>query len=251
MKWYLPCVRAMAPPTSSSLQRSLLKTLRALDIDCHASADKAAVELLNGLRLEPILMASESIARGRFRSSTVIEIRHAQRFENVLFEYQHSTGKTSQSSITAGFRSWAQMDLPTLLDACQDELEDCSALEMSYPARDNGVEFKRQVLLGPMAHYQEHPAATLEEHEFCPCCLFTKSMNAFSELLTCRGFFGIRLYASRDGTGHCEADCRVNGNDFQAALPLLRAYAASWPDAGMEYRKQYVVIRNLYKSSTR
>ena len=28
-----------------------------------------------------------------------------------------------------------------------------------------------------------------------------------------------------------------------AALPLLRAYAASWPQAGLEFRKQYVVIR--------
>jgi len=29
----------------------------------------------------------------------------------------------------------------------------------------------------------------------------------------------------------------------EAALPLLRAYAASWPPAGLEFRKQYVVIR--------
>ena len=40
MKWYLPCVRAMDSPTSSSLQRSLLKTLRALDIDELPHADE-------------------------------------------------------------------------------------------------------------------------------------------------------------------------------------------------------------------
>jgi hypothetical protein len=39
------------------------------------------------------------------------------------------------------------------------------------------------------------------------------------------------------------ADCRVNGHDFAPALPLLRAYAARWPQAGLEFRKQYVVIR--------
>ncbi|KAG1601977.1 hypothetical protein G6F45_014296 [Rhizopus arrhizus] len=68
-------------------------------------------------------------------------------------------------------------------------------------------------------------------------------MDAFDELLRARPLLAIRRFASRDAEGLCEADCRVNGHDFAAALPLLRAYAASWPQAGLEFRKQYGVIR--------
>jgi hypothetical protein len=39
-----------------------------------------------------------------------------------------------------------------------------------------------------------------------------------------------------------QADCRVNGEDWLAGADALRAYVATWPDRGLETRKQYVLI---------
>jgi hypothetical protein len=61
---------------------------------------------------------------------------------------------------------------------------------LTYPAGDDGEEHERTVVLGPLAHYraQEVDASTCSEddHGSCPCCLFTRSMEAFDELLKAR-----------------------------------------------------------------
>ncbi|WZB63440.1 hypothetical protein WJ970_11385 [Achromobacter xylosoxidans] len=71
------------------------------------------------------------------------------------------------------------------------------------------------MVLGPVAHYAESPApAQDEEHPFCPCCLFTNSLDAFHGILRDGGYAAIRLYAARDANGEISADCRVNGEDY-------------------------------------
>jgi hypothetical protein len=104
----------------------------------------------------------------------------------------------------------------------------------------------RQVILGPVAHLATNPPPKKKEaHPFCPCCLFTESMEAFHAVLQTDQFLGVRLFASRDQLGVAAADCRVNGEDFAAALPALTAYVEKWPQRGLEFRKQYVVIRTV------
>ena len=61
------------------------------------------------------------------------------------------------------------------------------------------------------------------------------------------GFFGIRFFAVRDEQGVTEADCRVNGEDWAVGAEALRKYAATWPGAGYEFRKQYVILHTLGK----
>ncbi len=34
----------------------------------------------------------------------------------------------------------------------------------------------------------------------------------------------------------------MNGEDFEPGKAALRKYAATWPDRGVEFRKQYVVV---------
>ena len=82
-------------------------------------------------------------------------------------------------------------------------------------------------------------------HEFCPCCLFTNSIAAFDDLLKDRAFHGIRLFVTRDTNGEIEADCRVDGIDRPEAVAALIKYAQTWPDRGLEYRKQYVCVQTL------
>ncbi len=46
----------------------------------------------------------------------------------------------------------------------------------------------------------------------------------------------------RDESGAPGADCRINGEDYEPGMEALRAYVATWPGAGVEYRKQYVFL---------
>jgi hypothetical protein len=50
-----------------------------------------------------------------------------------------------------------------------------------------------------------------DEHSFCPCCLLTRSFEAFKALFEGERFHALRLYAARDLDGLAQADCRVNG----------------------------------------
>src|SRR5206468_4947721 len=63
-----------------------------------------------------------------------------------------------------------------------------------------------------------------DAHPFCPCCLLTRSLEAFRELIEDDGFYGLRLYAMRDEQGIPQADCRVNGDDWEKGAQALRDY---------------------------
>ena len=56
---------------------------------------------------------------------------------------------------------------------------------------------------------------------------------------------GIRLFATRNAEGVTQADCRINGIDWPPGVAALLKYVATWPDRGLEYRKQFVAIRTL------
>src|SRR5215510_12369335 len=88
-----------------------------------------------------------------------------------------------------------------------------------------------------------HALSRVDSWSFCPCCLLTNSYGAFESLIESDGFFAIRLLAMRNGDGSAQADCRVNGEDWQAGQRALCDCARTWPDAGFEVRKQYVVLQ--------
>jgi hypothetical protein len=70
-------------------------------------------------------------------------------------------------------------------------------------------------------------------------------MLAFQALLETDDFYGIRFYAMRDADGNPQADCRVNGEDWEPGAAALREYVAKWPERGFEFRKQYVVLQTV------
>ena len=57
-------------------------------------------------------------------------------------------------------------------------------------------------------------------------------------------FYGIRFFAARDKNGAATADCRVNGEDWEDGKAGLREYVKTWPDRGVEFRKQYIIIQS-------
>lgn len=205
----------------------------------------------SGYKLLPQIASFQPLDKGGIRTVTTIQIHHPTLVPDGIFEYQHSTGDYTQSSIREGFEQWVRTDFLALLDAVLPQGQACMSLVLTLPGTEGRPERTRRAVLGPIFHYQSEPPANDldEEHPFCPCCLLTRSFLAFKELFEGDGFFGVRLFAARDPEGVTGADCRVNGGDYQAGVEALKAYAASWPPAGYEFRRQYVIFRTIENRS--
>ncbi len=208
---------------------------------------EVSLELPSGIHLEPVFLASYALDNGSIRTTSHVVARHPVFFSQGVIEFQHSVGTTVENSLAIGFSNWAKMDLLALEDAVLPIPRKCTFMSMEFPLPENAAPRMRQIILGPIAHLATSQAAQAadEEHPFCPCCLFTNSIEAFRSILESDAFVGIRLFASKDFEGKIATDCRVNGEDFSAALAHLVAYVNTWPiRPGLEYRKQYVVIRS-------
>lgn len=222
-------------PASATLESLFVEALRGEGFACRETADGITMD--NGLLFSLEYLESEPIGENALRTVSKVFCKHPAYFPEGLFEFQHASGSTEVESLLNGFRSWAQTDLATLSDAVSNEVN--ASLVMEMP---------RKVFMGPYIHHATTAPAgqdcSDQCHDFCPCCLFTNSIEAFRDLLASQAFYGIRLYACRSDEGMLAADCRVNGEDFPAGAELLKQYAATWPPRGLEFRKQYVVIRN-------
>lgn len=204
------------------------------------------LRLGSGIELQPQFLEAVRSDRGSVRTATRIVATHASHFPEGLPEYQHAAGDTPEASVVDGFKAWSRMDLVALEDAIRDKPLECTMMMMSFPSTDTGESRSRRVVLGPTAHYvSAGEQAEDEEHPFCPCCLVTKSIAAFKPVFESDQTVGIRLFASIDANGEIAADCRVNGEDYPVGVEHLVEYAKTWPRrAGLEYRKQYVVVRS-------
>lgn len=245
-----------APPSSTpipeseeptALQEIFIATLREEGYPCRMQ--KGDIVLESGLAASVEYLETQTINDACVRTTSRVTCRHALHFPEGIFEFQHASGASEVESLCDGFRTWAQTDLATLCDALSDETQSSLRMEMSIPAKDGRPERKRKLFMGPYLHTVARPAVEPGAcgdgcHEFCPCCLFTNSIDAFRALLESPGFVGIRLYACRDEDGAVAADCRVNGEDYALGVEHLKKYAATWPARGFEIRKQYVTIRN-------
>lgn len=236
------------PESPTTLAGILADALRAEGYACRARNDEVFLE--SGLVASAEYLEQQAINETAMRTSSKIVCRHPIHFPNGLFEFQHASGSSEEESLLNGFRTWVQTDLATLEDAVADDQESCLLMEMSLPSKDGKPELKRKFFMGPYVHNvatPAEPAAACEGecHDFCPCCLLTKSLDAFQEQIGSRAFVGIRLYACRDEDGAIAADCRVNGEDHPLGVEHLKRYAATWPQRGFEIRKQYVAIRTI------
>lgn len=206
----------------------------------------------SGLVFQPRLVEAQPLEGRGIRTVTTIEISHPDLALEGVFEYQHATGDNVNDSIKKGLEQWVRLDLPVLLDASRQRAETCVALEKSFPAEDGAPDRIRRVLLGPVEDF----AATLwpvtdadigsaDHPPSCSCCLFTHTMDAFESLVESDKFYAIRLYAGRDPAGAPLVDSRVNGHHWEEGAEALREYVKTWPQRGVEFRKQYVVVQTL------
>ena len=202
------------------------------------------VEMENGIILQPQIVAMQPQEKDGVKTTTTIEASHPGIFPKGVFEFQHSIGNEMMDSVRKGFDSWVQLDWPVLTDAVTKGKASCMAMQMKREATQDQLAIARRFILGPTMHMVAKPQdAKTGEHDFCPCCLFTNSIDAFKPLFEGDAFYGIRLFAARDADGLIQADCRVNGRDYPAGQAALLEYVKKWPDRGFEFRKQYVAIK--------
>jgi hypothetical protein len=198
----------------------------------------------SGFILLPGIVSSKPLQIGGVQTLTTVEVTHPAGIPAGVFEFQHSTGDNVLQSLAKGFDQWMQLDLPVFLDALRTKPETCTFIEYDFPAEGNTAARKRRVILGPASSFASRPAdGQKEEHPFCPCCLFTHSMEVMKPKISDSLFYGIRMFAMRNEVGAPGADCRLNGLDWDHGKNALIGYAKSWPDRGMEFRKQYVAIQ--------
>lgn len=210
----------------------------------------------SGMVIQPQLAELKPVHDGGMQTVTTIQVNHVKLVPAGTFEFQHAMGTDSNESFAKGFDQWAQMDWIALLEALTDRPEKCTSMQMNLPATEGKHGLIRRAVLGPVAHFMERPpeiekqdpqSAEGDEHDFCPCCLLTKSFRAFQSFLEADGFFGIKMFALRGKDGTPQANCRINGEEWEAGAIALREFATTWPDVGYEYRKQYVVLHSLDK----
>lgn len=219
----------------------------------------------SGYILLPRFVQLQTFEKKGVRTATTIQVHHPLLVPAGVFEYQHSTGQNLQDSFRTGFEQWAETDLVPLMEALEAKPATCTVLKMNFPEKDGKAAYERRAILGPALHFAMKPqvysepeephteirtgATRCEDHPFCPCCLITRSFETFKELIEMDGFYGLRLFAARAPDGFPQADCRVNGEDWQRGAEALRNYVKTWPDAGYEFRKQYVVLHTVDSSA--
>ena len=202
------------------------------------------LELENGLIARPQFVVLRPRDDQTVNTITTVEINHPVLCPQGTFEYQHAVGSTVADSLQKGFQSWADVDLPVFMDALGNKPPTYPALQLGGPNNPEAAGKRREVIFGPIAHYVADKATSTEGgHDFCPCCLFTNTHEAFLDQVQNEEFHGIRLFASRDAKGVAQADCRINGLPWDPGAAALLKYIATWPNRGFELRKQFVVIR--------
>lgn len=149
--------------------------------------DESLVDQETGFEISPeFLMLNPG--EGGVQTCTITTISHPELTPAGLFEYQHSAGEDVTEAIRTGFDTWYQTDFVALRESTLDSPEECMTLVI-----ESADGRKRRVVLGPVAHYVErrevHEAASAcsadgdsDEHPFCPCCMFTRSLKSFEWL---------------------------------------------------------------------
>ena len=228
----------------------------------------AWLQTAEGLWLLPQLVRWHLHENGMGQSSTTIQVCHERLVPEGCFEFQHAASNIdAATAMRNGFTQWARTDAVALRESTCAEVTECMSMTMDFPGKPDHPALRRRVVFGPTSHYMATPHAQpscpaaaseaseldsqseseseSDEHDFCPCCLLTKSIDAFRPLLASRAFAAIRLYAARDAEGEIQADCRLNGEDYPAGQLALMDYVKTWPEMGFEFRKQLVVVHSL------
>jgi hypothetical protein len=199
----------------------------------------------SGFAITPVLLDTYP-AGPLVHSTTTVTTSHPRLVPQGVFEYQHARDKTLADAVRDGFDQWVQLDFAVLLDALRDPLEYCQGIEITFPQID-GPDLRRRAC--PRSDRTCCPvpgmSGSRRRASLLPVLLPDQHIDAFRPLMESNRFYGIRFYAARGDDGAPLADCRVNGEDWEDGKRALLGYVDKWPQAGLELRKQYIVMQTL------
>lgn len=205
----------------------------------------------NGYYLFPLLIALSHDEDNGFKISATIQIHHKEIFPEGIFEYVYP--QKQATDLTDGlfdlFKTWVDLDWETLADCLN--LKNSKYMSVEIELKD----VVKHIFYGSVLSYPNVDAEKLKAKgidpdpyidEFCPCCLFTNSMEAFDDQIKdTEKNYAVRLFAMKNANGEIKADCRINGEEYPQAEEYLKKYASTWKDCDIiKFRKQYVIIRN-------
>src|SRR5205823_2490138 len=105
------------------------------------------------LVLAPRVVGIDRSSDGGIRTTSIVRVTHPVLFATPIFEFQHAAGNDLRASLESGMSSWAQLDLPVLSDATRATPEECTAMELPFPANERRGAYVRRILLGPPARF--------------------------------------------------------------------------------------------------
>ena len=205
----------------------------------------------NGYYLFPLLIALSHDEDNGFKISATIQIHHKEIFPEGIFEYVYP--QKQATDLTDGlfdlFKTWVDLDWETLADCLN--LKNSKYMSVEIELKD----VVKHIFYGSVLSYPNVDAEKLKAKgidpdpyidEFCPCCLFTNSMEAFDDQIKdTEKNYAVRLFAMKNANGEIKADCRINGEEYPQAEEYLKKYASTWKDCDIvKFRKQYIIIRN-------
>jgi len=194
--------------------------------------------IVENIFFKPEMVGIKPLENKDVRTVTIISYFHENLVRSGSFEFQHSVGSNINESVDKGFSDWFSCDFPVITESILDKPKNCTTMVLKSEI------CSRKIFLGPAMHLVKNNNDVKEEHPFCQCCFITNNFQNFEKYLTGSDFYGIRMYAIRDADGHINADCRINGIDYESGKNMLIEYVKTWPDRGFEVRKQYVIARN-------
>ena len=192
----------------------------------------------SGFIIAPVFLDSQP-STTLVRAKTAVTVSHPELIPGGVFEYQHAFATTLEGAIREGLDQWVQLDFVVFLDALRDAPERCQAFDITVQ-RPDGPHLHRRAVLGPVGHMGGRDN---DEHPFCSCCFLTNTFEAFKPAVESGAFYGIRMFAAHNENGGSQADCRINGQDWETGKKALLSYADTWPPAGLEFRKQYIILQ--------
>lgn len=195
--------------------------------------------LVNDIFFKPEIVGIQPQENKDVQTTTVISYFNQQFVSSGSFEFQHSIGKNINESTVEGFNNWFSADFPVIIESMSEKLKQCTMMKLNFKNKSS-----RKIYLGPVIHLVKKVDDKKEEHPFCQCCFVSNNFKNFEEYLTNSGFYAIRMLALRDKDGQINADCRINGIDYELGKQSLIEYAKTWPNHGVEMRKQYVIVKD-------
>ena len=236
-------------PAEAAPPAELLALAAALREEGHDVETRADGLQVAGFRVNAVL--HETLPQGENqRCNTQTIVVHPQLGAEPIVEFQFGIGANAHEAMLNGFRVWCQLDFVVLLDAVRDTPETCQYMTWNSAnaaepamAAANRLPGSYRVLFGPIQHFLADPSRLGEDEDpgFCPCCLFTESLQAFLPRLEQGGILPARLFVARDAEGRPIADCRINGDEYAPVQQALMEWTAKWAERGFEWRKQYVI----------